>query len=92
MGEENASDTPFLFLPITTKNWHKRCETAGAANLRASSNSAIRNSCRKSPIRMRDETFDRSKPVADAGDAETADKIFTRRLLTLRRENICPAP
>ena len=66
----------FFSSPTTTKNWRTRCETAGAVNLQASSNSAIRCSCRKSPTRMRDETFDRSKPVA--GEVtRRADKIST---------------
>ena len=79
----------FYFSPTTMRNWHRRCEKAGAANLQVSRNLAIQCFCKQIPDPNAAETFERSHPLKyQASDPRRKD--LYKRLLGLRRAYIIP--
>jgi maltooligosyltrehalose trehalohydrolase len=89
MGEENASDAPFLFFTDHHEELARAVRDGRRREFASFQQFSDADLLQKIPDPNARKTFDRSKPVAGAADAE-ARQDFYRRLLTLRRENIVP--
>jgi maltooligosyltrehalose trehalohydrolase len=89
MGEENASDAPFLFFTDHSEELARAVRDGRRREFASFRQFSDPELLQKIPDPNARETFDHSKPVAGAGDAESRQDLY-RRLLTLRRENIVP--
>ena len=89
MGEENASEAPFLFFTDHNEALARAVRDGRRREFASFKQFSDPELLQKIPDPNARETFDQSKPVAGAGDAESRQDLY-RRLLTLRRENIVP--
>jgi maltooligosyltrehalose trehalohydrolase len=89
MGEENASDAPFLFFTDHSEKLARAVRDGRRREFARFQQFSDPELLQKIPDPNAHETFDHSKPVVGAGDAKSRQDLY-RRLLTLRRENIVP--
>jgi maltooligosyltrehalose trehalohydrolase len=89
MGEEKASEAPFLFFTDHNEELARAVRDARRHEFGSFQQFSDPEFLQKIPDPNVRETFDQSKPVADPGAAESRQDFY-RRLLTIRRENIVP--
>jgi len=89
MGEDKASEAPFLFFTDHNEKLARAVRDGRRREFASFQQFGDPELVQKIPDPNAQETFDQSRPVAGAADAKSR-LDFYRRLLTLRRENIVP--
>ena len=89
MGEENASEAPFLFFTDHNEELARAVRDGRHREFASFKQFRDLELLQKIPDPNACQTFDDSKPITGATNAESRQDLY-RRLLTLRRENIVP--
>ncbi len=90
MGEETASETPFLFFTDHNEDWPTRCAKGAGGSFRVSRRSPIQASSRNCPIRTPSKRWNaRRNSVARPDFAARRQRLYAQ-LLQIRRTEIVP--
>jgi len=89
MGEDKASEAPFLFFTDHNEKLARAVRDGRRREFASFQQFSDPDLVQKIPDPNAQETFDHSRAAAGAADGESR-RDFYRRLLTLRRENIVP--